>query len=112
MKKQKTFIGEAGHWGRQGDVKIEKIRSLPLVDLTATKNKILVDGEVTGHAHRVDSGAEVLLDQARGIIYLKVAEQAIISHEEHPAVDLPAGIYRISRQREYDPWEGVRNVLD
>ena len=34
-----------------------------------------------------------------------------LRHEEHAEITLPAGIYKITRQREYSP-EAIRSVCD
>lgn len=51
---------------RQGDVLIIRIASLP-ADLTARQSKVIVEGEVTGHAHALEEGR--LLENKRGEIF-------------------------------------------
>lgn len=107
---------------RQGDVLIERVSALPAVPLTEVKTPgrvVLAYGEVTGHAHAIYPEAGVLpakLWDAVAERFLQVMERTAIKHEEHGAIPLEAGVYRISKfgagtQREYSP-EEIRSVAD
>lgn len=48
-----------------------------------------------------------LIDEVSG----KELNECHITHQEHDTVILPAGNYKVIRQREYHP-EAIRNVLD
>ncbi len=100
---------------RQGDVCLVKVDTLPpgATEVPVQGDVILAYGEVTGHAHRIkqaevptarvfDFGAER---------YLQLAEKIALTHEEHSAVVLDAGIYRQVFQVE-DFGEEVRRVAD
>ena len=101
-----TLIGELR---RQGDVLFVKIEALPAeVALTERKGQIVVEGEVTGHAHRLAAGRIL---EAQGMFFLEVLKATQVVHEEHHAIDLAPGIYQVIRQREYSP-EAIRTVLD
>src|SRR5262245_37554454 len=112
---------------RQGDVLIERIDSIPS---TAKKQKrsrkvILAHGEVTGHHHALEvedpadwwkgeqeiSAANEKPSTLAGELFVSVPNGGVVTHQEHSRIDLPAGNYRISRQREYSP-EEIRNVAD
>lgn len=109
---------------RQGDVLITRIDTLPSgVDLTKPRARdagrvILAYGEVTGHAHAIadtlEAPAAALFDDPNGpegsFVMLVESDTGIV-HEEHGRIDLPAGNYRVTRQREYTP-EAIRNVAD
>lgn len=99
---------------RQGDVFMEKIDTLPQDLKQHDKDQgriILAYGEVTGHAHAVvDDTTESFVD-TNGALYLQSDEEILVKHEEHAEIKLPAGVYRITHQREYSP-EEIRNVLD
>lgn len=109
---------------RQGDVLFvrtndsvpEKIEGFPLHN---SKSKIVALGEVTGHKHRVEGPADVYYtrDKDRGE-FINVHEDtkvddavAKVVHEEHAAITLPPGRYKIVHQREYDGQSSV-DVLD
>ena len=95
---------------RQGDLLIERVRSVP-PSATARPNLILAEGELTGHAHRINSGTAATLFADDDDLYLAVEDEAVIVHEEHGAVTLDRGHYRVWRQREYSPGE-IRTVRD
>jgi len=109
---------------RQGDVFIELINDAiptrdqkPIFDTElGTGKTVLAYGEVTGHSHAIDPKAALLFpstsDEARDRGFLEVQEGgAILRHEEHAEINLPAGNYKVIIQEEYTP-EGLRNVAD
>lgn len=91
---------------RQGDVLLRKIDTLPP---RATRSEwttriVLAFGELTGHAHAVDvAEAEEWRSAIHDVPgrFLRVFNQAILRHEEHAAIVVPAGVYEIVQQREY-----------
>ena len=96
---------------RQGDVFIASVPSLPR-GAKPRPGGVLVEGELTGHSHRVADlrTAEVLQDGDR--LFLRVlADAATIVHQEHGPITLSRGTYRVWGQREYSP-EAIRRVLD
>ena len=103
---------------RHGDVLLIKIKELPNVKMKEKKSDILVEGEVTGHAHRIKGNAKIwevaeeISNNDTGIIGYTVAEKGTsIVHEEHKEIKLPVGIYEVRRQREYDE-KHIRFVQD
>jgi hypothetical protein len=98
----------------QGDVFIRQIREFPAgVKPVETKDRIvLAESEVTGHAHAIHRGA-VMFRADEGIgAYLQVKESgADVVHEEHATIALPAGLYEVTIQSQYEP-EAIRNVID
>jgi hypothetical protein len=98
---------------RQGDVLIERVARIP-ADAVRQKPKgriILALGEATGHHHSVGIDAADWWKQDDGTQFLQVEKEAVVTHQEHDPITLPAGKYRIRRQREYSP-EAIRNVAD
>lgn len=93
---------------RQGDVLFTKVDALP-EDLTKQKSNVIVEGEVTGHAHRLEAGT--IWATTLGMMYLEVVRATRVVHEEHHPIMLEPGMYRVTRQREYSP-EAIRLVLD
>lgn len=98
---------------RQGDVLIMDVSMAPLTKWQAEQLKpsgpVLVYGETTGHAHRVE-GADVL-EFADDQKIIRAATPFRVVHEEHDTIEIPEGTYRVVRQREYDENE-VRYVSD
>ncbi|MDE1904918.1 MAG: hypothetical protein KGH75_00525 [Rhodospirillales bacterium] len=92
---------------RQGDVLFIRVDVIP-ADATPAATNIIVEGEATGHAHRLQDGM-ILMTAA--VMYLACETMAHVVHEEHHAIDLPPGPYRVQRQREYSP-EAIRMVVD
>ena len=102
---------------RQGDVMITQVvdGSIPegaeKVALDERLQKVvLAYGEVTGHAHVLDSKFATMY-QWQGDRLIDVKEGGEVTHEEHDTIPLPPGVYKISIQREYHR-SVVRNVAD
>lgn len=123
-----------GDHARQGDVLIiwePGIKTSGLKPIAGERGAaVLAYGESTGHAHTVPGGLMYALDpndvlgaiQGRsdrrqapvGLIpdrALELSAPAVLQHEEHDPISLPAGTYRVRLQREYSPGE-LRNVAD
>jgi hypothetical protein len=98
---------------RQGDVLIERVEKIPtgLAKQKPDGRIILAHGEVTGHHHSVDADAADWWKEGNGDHYLDVRSVTEVVHQEHGAISLAPGKYRVRRQREYSP-EAIRNVAD
>ena len=106
---------------RQGDVLIAPLAesAVPGSALDAVSEPrdgrgrlVLALGEVTGHAHAVVGPGRLVREASVfGPMLLHVPEGARVVHEEHAAISLPKGWYRVVRQREYVPGS-VRIVAD
>jgi hypothetical protein len=98
---------------RQGDVLIEQIAEIPRSAKRSKGKIVLAHGEATGHAHTIEDRDSadwwVLPDGEQQ--YLEVAKGAEVVHQEHSTIALPAGRYRVTRQREYSP-EAIRVMAD
>ena len=94
---------------RQGDVLFTKVEQLP-EGLERQKSNVIVEGETTGHAHRLETG--VIWAGVLGAMYLEVALTTCIVHEEHNPITLEPGMYKVTRQREYVAPDIERMVLD
>ena len=96
---------------RQGDIYIESVSSIP--EGAAEKpDTVLADGELTGHQHRIQDIRSAIVFEGRGQLFVNVvAEDADVIHEEHGTIHLKRGMYRVWRQREYDPRLEVRQRI-
>lgn len=100
---------------RQGDVLLVQMTAAAAF-LEGTQGKklnhlTLAEGEVTGHRHRISRGNAELYERD-GTLYLRVlSPEAMLTHEEHQAVTIPAGNWMVKIQREYEP-DGWRYVAD
>ncbi|GAA3378458.1 hypothetical protein GCM10020367_58020 [Streptomyces sannanensis] len=73
---------------------------------------VLALGEVTGHAHAVTGRGRLVREAGPfGPMLLHLPEGGRVVHEEHAAIPLPKGWFRVVRQREYTPG-AVRIVAD
>lgn len=94
---------------RHGDVLLERVTEMALVQ-GIRETGVVAYGEATGHAHRVVDGA--VLEHPDGLS-VRAQEGTYITHEEHGVIVLPAGLWRVTLQREYDPYEqAARQVVD
>jgi hypothetical protein len=97
---------------RQGDVLVRAVKQLPQGSRKKRISGEVLEGEATGHVHRI-----LELDQAEVLeikdgLFLSVGEHGVsLVHDEHRTIEIPAGNYEITRQREYSP-EAIRNVED
>lgn len=67
---------------------------------------LLVAGERTGHAHRLPARVYDLPGTpARRVVMIE--RPTAITHEEHGAVEIPAGWWEVTLQREYAPRQNV-----
>lgn len=107
-----------------GDVIIERIDSMPdnFKTLAKQNDDCLAYGEFTGHKHKLfrmqdtdipDSVSFDLRSTPDGIKFLHVEKPVMLSHQEHDAIIIPPGDYKIGIQKEYDPFTNLaRNVAD
>ncbi len=108
----------------QGDLLIEKVADSPLsgsiIDAAADGAIVLAEGETTGHRHAIfdrvtmfrDDGLARDIPNGLYVGHVRVdAPSARLVHEEHDAITLPRGTYRIRRQRELEPRD-ARIVAD
>ena len=94
---------------RHGDVILVPVKEIP-AGAQKKEKKVLAEGEVTGHAHRIDVGE--LFETKNGELYLKASEMTKVSHEEHITKTVDPGIYRVIIKRQYNPEGGWSNVKD
>jgi hypothetical protein len=106
---------------RQGDVLIVPVAQEAVAPHVAQAPReprdgrgrlVLALGEVTGHAHAVVGLGELVREPGPfGPMLLHLPEGGRVVHEEHAAIVLPRGWFRVVRQREYVPGS-VRIVAD
>lgn len=102
---------------RQGDVLLVPIENIP-VDAKREPNVstriILAEGEATGHSHTVSSRRAKVYRVGTPTgdhRFLRVPSRALLRHQEHDPLAIPAGDYLIVPQHEYVPGE-IRRVAD
>lgn len=94
---------------RQGDLLIVRVDGLP-ENSVLQSHRVLAEGEATGHMHELDSGE---LYEREGTLFFKVLEgqKTTLNHQEHGPITFVPGVYKVIRQREYEP-RGWRRVAD
>jgi hypothetical protein len=99
----------------QGDIILERVDdATPVSPVSRDQDGavVLARGELTGHRHAFYGyGVTMFRDDALsrdmppqlylGHVRIDVPS-AELRHEEHAAIELPAGTYRVRRQREWD----------
>jgi hypothetical protein len=99
---------------RQGDVMLVPFEGTLPEDATKEKDTVLAHGEAHGHYHRTatpDSAIFNFMQNGEEVRVLNLPTPAKLLHEEHDPIELPAGGYKIIRQRTFQRGV-VRNVLD
>lgn len=107
---------------RQGDILIEKITSVP-TGAKKTKNHVVALGESQGHGHVLTDGVVMYEDASDpDVFYCEVTGKAAMQHlmvssgvwtGEHHPIAIEPGIYRVSRQYQYDPYaDAIEQVRD
>lgn len=100
---------------RHGDLLLKEIREIP-PDARLKGSNIIIEGEMTGHAHRLaGSGAQVFVEPGNRQ-YVDVIDLTPLIHEEHNTIEMPPGKYEAVRQREFDAYQPkqptTRHVFD
>jgi hypothetical protein len=98
---------------RQGDVLLQRIEQLPenALPVEWKDRVVLAYGEVTGHAHAISTQYAKMYTW-KGDRLLEIKSGAKLVHEEHAAISLPEGFYKVIQQREYVPEAPPRDVVD
>jgi len=95
---------------QQGDVLAFRETALPegvKVLKPTPRGYVLAEGEVTGHAHVVDvdaSKVQAFIDDLKQVWLVVKDKPVTVRHEEHGAVTLDKGVWKIGIVREVDPF--------
>lgn len=115
--KWSVFMNKKTKFWQQGDVVMQKIDSIPEGERSQdelTKAKTLALGEATGHSHTfddVDNSVEVF--KIMNVIYMRLAKETKLKHQEHNPISIPPGNYKVGIVRETDHLAGItRRVAD
>jgi hypothetical protein len=110
----------------QGDIVLERVEDQPATGKLVARDLdgavVLARGEVTGHRHAFYQGNVVMfrddglardLPPELYVGHIRIKSESVqLRHEEHAAITLPRGTYRVRRQREFDGLEAARVVSD
>ena len=108
----------------QGDLLIEHVADIQpsgtVLDASPDGAVVLAEGEATGHRHAIYDRVTMFRDDALArdipsglyVGHVRVdGPSARLQHDEHDAITLPRGTYRVRRQRELEP-QDARIVVD
>lgn len=108
----------------QGDLLVERVPDVTPSGRTIAPGPdgavVLLEGEHTGHRHAIYDNVTMFRDDTLAqdipsglyVGHVKIeGATAFVQHQEHTALSLPAGTYRIRRQRELEP-QDVSLVAD
>lgn len=100
---------------RHGDLIIIPVDTIPK-NLPKKTDTVLLEGEATGHFHRLNGGTvyteSPTIENHFSLGYFEVEKDTNLIHEEHSTIVLKPGKYHFYSQREYDPQESERRVID
>jgi hypothetical protein len=106
---------------RQGDVLLIPVDEVPHESRLVAHppgRVTLAWGEATGHAHIVVGDSRATMREFETERYVILARNAELVHDEHAAIPLASGAYRVVIQREFAPqangvprteWQSVRD---
>lgn len=100
---------------QQGDVIFQEGKLPPNCKKVSasTRGYVLAEGESTGHAHCIEEIEGCELYEKDGVMYISASKDAIVTHEEHLPITIPAGVWEVGIVQEYDPFsEELNNVRD
>lgn len=100
----------------QGDLLIERVPDVSHFGTRVMPDSqgaiVVLDGETTGHRHAFHDAVLMFRDDALArdvpdglyVGHVRVlGETAKLEHEEHAAIEIPRGTWRVRRQREMEP---------
>jgi hypothetical protein len=102
---------------QQGDVIIERIDELPK-DLVKLDGHVIEEGETPGHFHELavaepEKKQVMVYEDTEHQKYMQNFINTMLTHQEHKAIEIPPGTYRIRKVMEYDHLQNQqRPVID
>lgn len=91
---------------RQGDILFVRIERIPKQHANKKMDGVVAEGEATGHAHRVVDGDLWERGHSGIDLFVEAGVATKIVHEEHGTIELPKGVYKVVRQREFADTDG------
>ncbi len=117
---------------RHGDLLIRRINAIPQSAVNIP-SKVIAKGEVSGHMHKLigqatvrvlegseNGTADTIMKRVRNgsinifpELYFSAQEDIELVHEEHKTLELPRGSYKVTKEREFNPFEDLETgVID
>jgi len=100
---------------RQGDVCLVRLQELPSLAKLNGETELRIEGETAGHIHLACRVKVAVAERPRldwnllppRQTLIVVDEPTIMTHPEHPPLEIPAGVYEVRQAREYGRSGGV-----
>ena len=105
---------------RHGDLLITKINAIP-EDTVQINDKIIAEGEISGHKHKIFGSAQVhirpsFIDRPineNSEVWFNAFDEIKLGHEEHKTLEIPKGVYKVTKEQQFDPFQGITHqVID
>ena len=105
---------------RHGDLLITKINAIP-EDTVQISDKIIAEGEISGHKHEIFGSAQVNIRPSfigrqineNSEVWFNAFDEIKLKHEEHKTLEIPKGVYKVTKEQQFDPFkELVMDVID
>jgi len=105
---------------RHGDLLITQINAIP-EDTVQIHEKIIAEGEISGHKHKLVGSAQVHIRPSflndpindNSEIWFNAFDEIKIIHEEHKTLEIPKGVYKVTKEQQFDPFEHlIQEVID
>ena len=99
---------------RQGDILLEKVDNYKIkCEKISNQDNIIAHGE-SGNQHRMNKQVILFEDVKTKNRFVQVLSQNTeLVHQEHAKIEIPQGLYKIRREREYNAFErSIRQVQD
>ena len=90
-----------------GDIPNDAIKVVP-----RNGRYVLAEGEATGHAHVIEETDSVDLFEKDGVLYMKVASDVAMVHDEHGSAAVKPRVYTRPPQTEWSSAMEPRRVTD
>ena len=98
---------------QQGDVLFKLVDKFDKTRLTEVNTRTIQEGEVTGHSHVIEGNEVAVYEDDTRNKFVSILAEAVLKHEEHRPINLPAGDYVIGIVREQDHLNNsIRRVVD
>lgn len=100
----------------QGDVSFLRSEDAPATTLMPKQGVVIVKSEASANTHSLHADGPVFWDYRSdgslllGVLTVPEGSSALVSHQEHGALQITPGTYRVGRQREWSgEWSLVRD---
>ena len=77
--------------------------------------EIIAEGEISGHKHKIFGSAQVNIRPSfvnrpineNSEIWFNAFDEIKLEHEEHKTLEIPKGVYKVTKEQQFDPFQGI-----